>query len=173
MGLFPAIFLNFLFFFQFSFFFFYKKTTTKDNMLLLIFFFRMDPWQAAKMVKIYMQQHNIPQREVVESTGLNQSHLSQHLNKGTPMRSGKRKVLYSWFERKQAEIQERKSNSHTGSAINIMLLNILVCSTAGYFYASCSNLVSCFGQAKKQTVSINIFVLYTKMFNKLFIIQPP
>ena len=69
---------------------------------------RMDPWQAAKMVKLYMQQHNIPQREVVESTGLNQSHLSQHLNKGTPMRSGKRKILYAWFERKQREIQERK-----------------------------------------------------------------
>ena len=89
------------------------------------------------MVKIYMQQHNIPQREVVESTGLNQSHLSQHLNKGTPMRSGKRKVLYSWFERKQAEIQERKSFPYREGNKHI-LLNSSVCGTAGYFYAFCA-----------------------------------
>ncbi|KAK3745342.1 hypothetical protein QZH41_018905, partial [Actinostola sp. cb2023] len=65
---------------------------------------RMDPWQAARVMKMYMQQHNIPQREVVESTGLNQSHLSQHLNKGTPMKSQKRAILYNWFERKQKEV---------------------------------------------------------------------
>lgn len=68
----------------------------------------MDPWQAARVIKMYMQQHNIPQREVVESTGLNQSHLSQHLNKGTPMKTQKRAVLYSWFGRKQREITLRK-----------------------------------------------------------------
>ena len=68
----------------------------------------MDPWQAAKLIKLYMQQHNIPQREVVESTGLNQSHLSQHLNKGTPMKTNKRAALYTWFENKRKEIIERK-----------------------------------------------------------------
>lgn len=77
---------------------------------LTVFFFlaRMDPWQAAKVIKMYMQQHNIPQREVVECTGLNQSHLSQHLNKGTPMKSSKRAALYTWFENKRKEIIERK-----------------------------------------------------------------
>lgn len=68
---------------------------------------RMDPWQAAKIIKMYMQQHNIPQREVVESTGLNQSHLSQHLNKGTPMKTNKRAALYTWFENKRKEIIEQ------------------------------------------------------------------
>ena len=68
----------------------------------------MDPWQAAKLIKMYMQQHNIPQREVVESTGLNQSHLSQHLNKGTPMKTNKRAALYAWFENKRKEVIERK-----------------------------------------------------------------
>lgn len=72
------------------------------------FLARMDPWQAAKVIKMYMQQHNIPQREVVECTGLNQSHLSQHLNKGTPMKSSKRAALYTWFENKRKEIIERK-----------------------------------------------------------------
>ena len=67
----------------------------------------MDPWQAAKVIKMYMQQHNIPQREVVESTGLNQSHLSQHLNKGTPMKTNKRAALYTWFEQKRKEVIER------------------------------------------------------------------
>lgn len=68
---------------------------------------RMDPWQAAKVIKMYMQQHNIPQREVVESTGLNQSHLSQHLNKGTPMKTNKRAALYTWFEQKRKEVIEQ------------------------------------------------------------------
>ncbi|ETE62483.1 Hepatocyte nuclear factor 1-beta, partial [Ophiophagus hannah] len=49
------------------------------------------------MIKGYMQQHNIPQREVVDVTGLNQSHLSQHLNKGTPMKTQKRAALYTWY----------------------------------------------------------------------------
>lgn len=68
----------------------------------------MDPWQAAKLIKMYMQQHNIPQREVVECTGLNQSHLSQHLNKGTPMKTNKRAALYTWFENKRKEVIERR-----------------------------------------------------------------
>ncbi|XP_030042092.1 hepatocyte nuclear factor 1-beta isoform X2 [Microcaecilia unicolor] len=63
-----------------------------------------DPWRAAKMIKGYMQQHNIPQREVVDVTGLNQSHLSQHLNKGTPMKTQKRAALYTWYVQKQREI---------------------------------------------------------------------
>ncbi|XP_032901494.1 hepatocyte nuclear factor 1-beta isoform X6 [Amblyraja radiata] len=68
---------------------------------------REDPWRAAKMIKGYMQQHNIPQREVVDVTGLNQSHLSQHLNKGTPMKNQKRAALYTWYIRKQQEIQRQ------------------------------------------------------------------
>lgn len=64
------------------------------------------------MVKSYLQQHNIPQREVVDTTGLNQSHLSQHLNKGTPMKTQKRAALYTWYVRKQREVAQRKySNS--------------------------------------------------------------
>lgn len=70
--------------------------------------FRVDPWRAARMIKSYMQQHNIPQREVVDVTGLNQSHLSQHLNKGTPMKTQKRAALYTWYVRKQREILQRK-----------------------------------------------------------------
>ncbi|XP_016424704.1 hepatocyte nuclear factor 1-alpha isoform X1 [Sinocyclocheilus rhinocerous] len=73
-----------------------------------------DPWHVAKMMKTYMQQHNLPQREVVESTGLNQSHLSQHLNKGTPMKNQKRAVLYSWYVKKQAEINQQFTNASRG-----------------------------------------------------------
>ncbi|KAL0979512.1 hypothetical protein UPYG_G00186020 [Umbra pygmaea] len=73
-----------------------------------------DPWRVAKLVKSYMQQHNLPQREVVESTGLNQSHLSQHLNKGTPMKNQKRAALYSWYVRKQGEISQQFTNARHG-----------------------------------------------------------
>ena len=59
--------------------------------------FRKDSWLSAKNIKAYMRTHNIPQREVVDATGLNQSHLSQHLNKGTPMKSQKRSLLYAWY----------------------------------------------------------------------------
>ncbi|XP_077151626.1 hepatocyte nuclear factor 1-beta [Ranitomeya variabilis] len=74
-----------------------------------------DPWRAAKMIKGYMQQHNIPQREVVDITGLNQSHLSQHLNKGTPMKTQKRAALYTWYVRKQREILRQFSLTVQGS----------------------------------------------------------
>ena len=67
-----------------------------------------DAWKAAKHIKNYMITHNIPQREVINATGLNQSHVSQHLNKGTPMKNEKREILYKWFENKQREIQRRK-----------------------------------------------------------------
>ncbi|KFW71931.1 Hepatocyte nuclear factor 1-alpha, partial [Pygoscelis adeliae] len=70
-----------------------------------------DPWRVAKMVKSYLQQHNIPQREVVDTTGLNQSHLSQHLNKGTPMKTQKRAALYTWYVRKQREVAQRKHSN--------------------------------------------------------------
>ncbi|XP_030273386.1 hepatocyte nuclear factor 1-alpha-like isoform X1 [Sparus aurata] len=73
-----------------------------------------DPWHVAKMVKSYMQQHNLPQREVVESTGLNQSHLSQHLNKGTPMKNQKRASLYTWYVKKQCEISQQFTNAKHG-----------------------------------------------------------
>uniref|UniRef100_A0A8C5UAI9 Hepatocyte nuclear factor 1-beta n=1 Tax=Malurus cyaneus samueli TaxID=2593467 RepID=A0A8C5UAI9_9PASS len=52
------------------------------------------------MIKGYMQQHNIPQREVVDVTGLNQSHLSQA-------------ALYTWYVRKQREIL-RQFNQRPG-----------------------------------------------------------
>uniref|UniRef100_A0AAY4AYY4 HNF1 homeobox a n=1 Tax=Denticeps clupeoides TaxID=299321 RepID=A0AAY4AYY4_9TELE len=73
-----------------------------------------DPWRVAKLIKSYMQQHNLPQREVVESTGLNQSHLSQHLNKGTPMKNQKRAALYSWYVKKQGEINQQFTNASRG-----------------------------------------------------------
>uniref|UniRef100_P35680-4 Isoform 4 of Hepatocyte nuclear factor 1-beta n=1 Tax=Homo sapiens TaxID=9606 RepID=P35680-4 len=67
-----------------------------------------------KELKGYMQQHNIPQREVVDVTGLNQSHLSQHLNKGTPMKTQKRAALYTWYVRKQREILRQFSQQSHG-----------------------------------------------------------
>ncbi|NXC12708.1 HNF1A factor, partial [Corythaeola cristata] len=73
-----------------------------------------DPWQVAKMVKSYLQQHNIPQREVVDTTGLNQSHLSQHLNKGTPMKTQKRAALYTWYVRKQREVAQQFTHAGQG-----------------------------------------------------------
>ncbi|KAM9318726.1 hepatocyte nuclear factor 1-beta-A [Pholidichthys leucotaenia] len=78
-----------------------------------------DPWRAARMIKSYMQQHNIPQREVVDLTGLNQSHLSQHLNKGTPMKTQKRAALYTWYVRKQREILRQFNQAH-GSSSNMV-----------------------------------------------------
>uniref|UniRef100_A0A8C5P8V7 HNF1 homeobox A n=1 Tax=Leptobrachium leishanense TaxID=445787 RepID=A0A8C5P8V7_9ANUR len=76
---------------------------------------REDPWHVAKLVKGYLQQHNIPQREVVDTTGLNQSHLSQHLNKGTPMKTQKRAALYTWYVGKQREIA--KQFNHAGQGL--------------------------------------------------------
>ncbi|KAF5895830.1 hepatocyte nuclear factor 1-alpha, partial [Clarias magur] len=76
-----------------------------------------DPWRVAKMIKSYMQQHNLPQREVVEATGLNQSHLSQHLNKGTPMKNQKRAALYSWYVKKQDEISQQFTNASRGMVL--------------------------------------------------------
>ncbi|XP_061226594.1 hepatocyte nuclear factor 1-alpha [Neopsephotus bourkii] len=73
-----------------------------------------DPWHVAKMVKSYLQQHNIPQREVVDTTGLNQSHLSQHLNKGTPMKTQKRAALYTWYVRKQREVAQQFTHAGQG-----------------------------------------------------------
>lgn len=77
-----------------------------------------DPWRAARSIKAYMQTHNIPQREVVDVTNLNQSHLSQHLNKGTPMKTQKRMALYTWYVRKQQEIL-RQFNQAAGSGGNV------------------------------------------------------
>ncbi|XP_041059088.1 hepatocyte nuclear factor 1-alpha isoform X1 [Carcharodon carcharias] len=79
-----------------------------------------DPWRAAKMIKCYMQQHNIPQREVVDTTGLNQSHLSQHLNKGTPMKNQKRAALYTWYVRKQREIAQQFSQPTQKTGQNVV-----------------------------------------------------
>ncbi|XP_066546062.1 hepatocyte nuclear factor 1-alpha isoform X2 [Amia ocellicauda] len=76
-----------------------------------------DSWQVAKLVRTYMKQHNLPQREVVDSTGLNQSHLSQHLNKGTPMKTQKRAALYAWYIRKQGEITQQFTNASRGLSL--------------------------------------------------------
>ena len=60
-----------------------------------------------------MRTHNIPQREVVDATGLNQSHLSQHLNKGTPMKSQKRSLLYAWYVKKvSCTVHSIQSGTH-------------------------------------------------------------
>ncbi|KPP72183.1 hepatocyte nuclear factor 1-alpha-like [Scleropages formosus] len=59
-----------------------------------------DPWHVAKLVKSYMQQHNLPQRE--------------HLNKGTPMKNQKRAALYTWYVRRQAEINQQFTNAGRG-----------------------------------------------------------
>ncbi|XP_062943354.1 hepatocyte nuclear factor 1-alpha isoform X3 [Cynocephalus volans] len=77
-----------------------------------------DPWRVAKMIKSYLQQHNIPQREVVDTTGLNQSHLSQHLNKGTPMKTQKRAALYTWYVRKQREVAQQFTHAGQGGLID-------------------------------------------------------
>ena len=52
----------------------------------------------AQAIKRYMNQYSVPQREVVEKTGLNQSHLSQHFLHGVTMKRSKRIKLYHWFE---------------------------------------------------------------------------
>uniref|UniRef100_A0A4W5MRC4 HNF1 homeobox a n=1 Tax=Hucho hucho TaxID=62062 RepID=A0A4W5MRC4_9TELE len=56
-----------------------------------------DPWRVAKLVKSYMQPHNLPQIE--------------HLNKGTPMKNQKRAALYSWYVRKQGKISQQFTNA--------------------------------------------------------------
>lgn len=89
---------------------------------------REDPWRVAKMVKSYLQQHNIPQREVVDTTGLNQSHLSQHLNKGTPMKTQKRAALYTWYVRKQREVAQRKYSNNCSPVCSPLLILTM------YFY---------------------------------------
>uniref|UniRef100_H2ZGJ4 Uncharacterized protein n=1 Tax=Ciona savignyi TaxID=51511 RepID=H2ZGJ4_CIOSA len=61
-----------------------------------------------------MGRHNIPQREVVDSTGLNQSHLSQHLNKGTPMKNQKRGLLYAWWAKKKDEVAAQFKIAQSG-----------------------------------------------------------
>lgn len=79
-----------------------------------------------------MQQHNIPQREVVDVTGLNQSHLSQHLNKGTPMKTQKRAALYTWYVRKQREILRRKLIFEFLTALPRLVCTVVCSSTAIY-----------------------------------------
>lgn len=43
--------------------------------------------------------------------GLNQSHLSQHLNKGTPMKNQKRGLLYAWWVKKKEVINNQFKNA--------------------------------------------------------------
>lgn len=65
----------------------------------------------AQVIKRYMSQYSIPQREVVDITGLNQSHLSQHFLHGVTMKRAKRVKLYQWFEDDQ--------KARTGSELNM------------------------------------------------------
>lgn len=57
----------------------------------------------AQAIRKYMNQYSIPQREVVEKTNLNQSHLSQHFTHGVTMKASKRIKLYHWFEDDQKQ----------------------------------------------------------------------
>ncbi|XP_003390473.1 PREDICTED: hepatocyte nuclear factor 1-alpha-A-like isoform X1 [Amphimedon queenslandica] len=57
----------------------------------------------AQAIRKYLHQYSIPQREVVEKTGINQSHLSQHFTRGVPIKPAKRVKLYHWFEQDQLQ----------------------------------------------------------------------
>lgn len=64
---------------------------------------RRDQVLVAQAIRKYMNQYSIPQREVVEKTNLNQSHLSQHFTHGVTMKASKRIKLYHWFEDDQKQ----------------------------------------------------------------------
>ncbi|CAI8048946.1 Hepatocyte nuclear factor 1-alpha, partial [Geodia barretti] len=78
-----------------------------------------DQTVVAHAIKKYMNQYSVPQREVVEKTGLNQSHLSQHFLHGVTMKRSKRVKLYHWFEDDQ-RIRTGKSST-ADSALNSVL----------------------------------------------------
>jgi predicted XRE-type DNA-binding protein len=62
-----------------------------------------DQTLVAQAIRKYLHQYSIPQREVVEKTGINQSHLSQHFTRGVPIKPAKRIKLYHWFEHDQLQ----------------------------------------------------------------------
>ena len=70
----------------------------------------------AQAIKKYMNQYSVPQREVVEKTGLNQSHLSQHFLHGVTMKRSKRVKLYHWFEDDQKIRTGSELRSHMCSS---------------------------------------------------------
>ena len=72
--------------------------TPSSSSSSLPFLCSRDQTKVAHAIKRYMNQYSIPQREVVEKTGLNQSHLSQHFLHGVTMKRAKRIKLYHWFE---------------------------------------------------------------------------
>ena len=74
---------------------------------------KQEPLTVARIIKSYMTQNNVLQRELVEATNLNQSHLSQHFNRGTPMKISKRVKLYNWFERHQIRNRQEPSAPST------------------------------------------------------------
>lgn len=77
---------------------------------------KQEPLTVAKIIKSYMTQNNVLQRELVEATNLNQSHLSQHFNRGTPMKTSKRVKLYNWFERHQIRNRQEPSAPSTSQS---------------------------------------------------------
>ena len=77
---------------------------------------QQEPLAVAKVIKSYMTQNNVLQRELVEATNLNQSHLSQHFNRGTPMKTSKRVKLYNWFERHQIRNRQEPSAPSTSQS---------------------------------------------------------
>ena len=77
---------------------------------------KQEPLTVARIIKSYMTQNNVLQRELVEATNLNQSHLSQHFNRGTPMKTSKRVKLYNWFERHQIRNRQEPSAPSTSQS---------------------------------------------------------
>ena len=63
-----------------------------------------------------------------------QSHLSQHLNKGTPMKSQKRRLLYAWYVKKRRDVD--KNFDEAGKASQSGLEPIITQGKAifGWFY---------------------------------------
>ena len=65
--------------------------------------YRRDQSLVAQAIRKYLHQYSIPQREVVDKTAINQSHLSQHFTRGVPIKPAKRIKLYHWFEQDQLQ----------------------------------------------------------------------
>ena len=88
------------------------------NLLILkfCFLFSRDQTVVAHAIKKYMNQYSVPQREVVEKTGLNQSHLSQHFLHGVTMKRSKRVKLYHWFEDDQKIRTGSKWKMYSGTS---------------------------------------------------------
>lgn len=95
---------------------------------------RRDQALVAQAVRKYLHQYSIPQREVVEKTGINQSHLSQHFTRGVPIKPAKRIKLYHWFEQDQVQRTGSKCPKlaciHHSCAICTVCINMMQISFA-------------------------------------------